>query len=62
MYNTEKLKEYQKKKLEILVDVVKFCDKSWLDLETHLRTVKSEEYINDIDISELKKDNIKKNM
>ena len=52
MYNTEKLKEYQKKKLEILIDVVKFCDKNWLDLETHLKTAKSEEYINDIDISE----------
>lgn len=60
MYNTEKLKEYQKKKLEILIDVVKFCDKNWLDLETHLKTAKSEEYINDIDIAELKKDSVKK--
>ena len=63
MYNAEELRKIQKKKLEILVDIVKFCDKNkltyWLDSGTLLGAVRHGGFIpwdDDIDIIMLEED------
>ena len=63
MYNVEELRRIQEKKIEILVDVVKFCNENnliyWLDSGTLLGAIRHGGFIpwdDDIDIILPKKD------
>ena len=63
MYNSTELRKIQEKKLEILIDVVKFCTekkiKYWLDSGTLLGAVRHGGFIpwdDDIDIIIMKED------